>query len=118
MITNTIQIEEAMSQIIKDKSCLPLRLEDFLDTCPHPAWAINVCALNIDELLEQLRQELAQAATEELGSIIVYIQSATLTLAELARIESLLPHAPHFKKGLGYNPAIPGADFWLFAGPV
>lgn len=52
MITDTLQIEEAVSQIIKDNSCLPLRLEDFLDTCPHPAWAIHVCAQSIDELLE------------------------------------------------------------------
>ena len=118
MITDTLQIEEAVSQIIKDNSCLPLRLEDFLDTCPHPAWAIHVCAQSIDELLEQLQREFAQTDAEDLDSIILYIRTASLTLADLSRIERLLPRTPHFKKGLGYNPAVPGIDFWLFAGSV
>lgn len=118
MITDTLQIEEAISQIVKDNSFLPLRPEDFLSTYPHPAWAIHVCAHSIDELLEQLRQELAQTDTEELDGIVVYIQSTSLTMADLARLERLLPRAPHLKRGLGYNPATHGSDFWLFAWPV
>ena len=118
MITDTLLIEEAISQIVKDKSFLPLRPEDFWGTCSHPAWAIHACAQSIDELLGQLQQELSQTVTDNLGSVIVYIQSASLTVADLARLERLLPRAPYFKRGLGCNPAILGTDFWLFAWPV
>ena len=115
MITDTEQIQKEMLHIISDSSYIPIRTEDFTDICPNITWAIHICSQSIDVLVEQLNLELAQVGKKGLNGIIVYIRCASLTMADLSRINDIIPNALRFKRGLGFDPGGEHNEIWLFA---
>ena len=118
MITHTEQIQKEMLHIVSDSSYIPIRTEDFTDICPNITWAIHICSQSIDVLVEKLNLELAQVAKKSkkrLNGIIAYIRSASLTMADLSRINDTIPSALRFKEGLEFDPRGVDNEIWLFA---
>ena len=118
MITDTEQIQKEMLHIVSDSSYIPIRTEDFTDICPNITWAIHICSQNIDVLVEKLNFELTQVANKSkksLNGIIAYIRIASLTMADLSRINDTIPRPLRFKEGLEFDPRGVDNEIWLFA---
>ena len=135
LITDQKQIEEAISQIIGEESYVSLRRTDFDQLCPHPARALHVTAPTPALLLERLAHELAAGEGEVAGggepspdgegapnpaalgapsSVIAYLRCANIHMSDLERIDALLPHAPHFRRGLSFVPEDAENEVWVF----
>ena len=115
MTTDKELIGKAVSQIAGEAAYIRLRDEDFAHACPAPAWAIHVCGQSAGDVMARLEQELAQAGTGEPDGLVAYIRTASMTLAELTRIDGLLPHARRFRRGLAFLPDGSGTEVWIFA---
>ena len=48
------------------------------------------------------------------GGIIAYLRCANIRMSDLKRIDALLPHAPHFKRGISFVPEDGENEVWLF----
>ena len=119
MITDSRLIDEAIARITGKDACLPLSTDDFNEICPCPTIAIHVLAQNAGEAAEKIRHECEQSVKSELSSIMTYIRSTSLTMADLAMIDKALPRAPRFKKGLEHsNPDGGTLEIWIFAETV
>ena len=130
LITDQNQIAEAISQIIGEESYVSLRRTDFDQLCPHPACALHVTAPTPALLLERLEHELAavggdelspdgegapsQAALDAPSGVVAYLRCANLRMSDLERIDALLPHTPHFKRGLSFVPEDGENEVWVF----
>ena len=130
LITDQNQIAEAISQIIGEESYVSLRRRDFDQLCPHPACALHVTAPTPALLLERLEHELAavdgvepstaragapsQAALDAPSGVVAYLRCANLRMSDLERIDALLPHTPHFKRGLSFVPEDAENEVWAF----
>lgn len=115
MTTDKELIGKAVAQIAGEDAYIRLRDEDFAHACPAPAWAVHVRGQSPGDVMARLEQELAQADIGELEGIVAYIRTASMTLAELAGIDGLLPHARRFRRGLAFLPDGSGTDVWIFA---
>ena len=129
-ITDQKQIAEAISQIIGEESYVSLRQADFDQLCPHPARALHVTAPTPALLVERLEHELAavgevapstaregapsQAALDAPSGVVAYLRCANLRMSDLERIDALLPHTPHFKRGLSFVPEDAENEVWVF----
>ena len=130
LITDQNQIAEAISQIIGEESYVSLRQTDFDQLCPHHARALHVTAPTPVLLLERLEHELATVGGSSLtgrnapspareGSpigVIAYLRCANIRMSDLERIDALLPHAPHFKRGISFVPEDAENEVWVFVG--
>ena len=116
LITDQNQIAEAISQIIGEESYVSLRRTDFDQLCPHPACALHVTAPTPALLLERLEHELTAGGGVEPSSIIAHLRCANVRMSDLERIDALLPHAPHFKRGLSFVPEDGENEVWVFVG--
>ena len=130
LITDQNQIAEAISQIIGEESYVSLRRTDFDQFCPHPARALHVTASTPALLLERLEHELAevggvepstaragapsQAALDAPSGVVAYLRCANIRLSDLEKLDALLPHTPHFKRGLSFVPEDGENEVWLF----
>jgi hypothetical protein len=130
LITDQNQIAEAISQIIGEESYVSLRRTDFDQLCPHPSRALHVTAPTPALLLERLEHELAavggvepsparagapsQAALGAPSGVVAYLRCANLRMSDLERIDALLPHSPHFKRGLSFVPEDAENEVWTF----
>ena len=130
LITDQNQIAEAISQIIGEESYVSLRRKDFDQLCPHPACALHVTSPTPALLLERLVHELAavggvepstaragapsQAALDAPSGVVAYLRCANLRMSDLERIDALLPHSPHFKRGLSFVPEDGENEVWVF----
>lgn len=130
LITDQKQIAEAISQIIDEESYVSLHRTDFDQLCPHPARALHVTAPTPDLLLERLVHELAavggvepnparagapsQAALGAPSGVVAHLRCANLRMSDLERIDALLPHSPHFKRGLSFVPEDGENEVWVF----
>lgn len=130
LITDQNQIAEAISQIIGEESYVSLHRTDFDQLCPHPACALHVTASTPALLLERLVHELAaeggvepstaragapsQAALDAPSGVVAYLRCANLRMSDLERIDALLPHIPHFKRGLSFVPEDGENEVWVF----
>ena len=128
LITDQNQIAEAISQIIGEESYVSLRQADFDQLCPHPSRALHVTAPAL--LLERLAHELAavgeiepstaragapsQAALDAPSGVVAHLRCANLRMSDLERIDALLPHTPHFKRGLSFVPEDGENEVWVF----
>lgn len=108
-------IGRAVAQIAGEDALIPLREEDFAAACPAPAWAVHVGGVGAGDVLERLGRELAEAGAGEPEGLVAYVRTASMTLAELARIDALLPRARRFRKGIAFLPDGAGTDVWVFA---
>lgn len=117
MIMEPSQIQHEMARVLNDESYLQLKIEDFADICPNPTWGIHVHMRSIDALIVIVKicLELVRVGRKELRGIIVYIRGLSLTMGNLARIDSILPRAQRFKRGLGSKTNGPEAEIWIFA---
>ena len=116
LITDQNQIAEAIAQIIGEESYVSLRQTDFDQLCPHPARALHVTAPTPALLLERLEHELAAGGGVEPSSVIAYLRCANIRMSDLERIDALLPHTPHFKRGLSFVPEEAENEVWVFVG--
>jgi len=130
LITDQNQIAEAISQIIGEESYVSLRRTDFDQLCPHPACALHVTASTPALLLERLEHELAAVDGDELSpdgegapsqadldapsDVVAYLRCANLRMSDLERIDALLSHTPHFKRGLSFVPEDGENEVWAF----
>ena len=130
LITDQKQIAEAISQIIDEESYVSLHRTDFDQLCPHPARALHVTAPSPALLLERLEHELAevggvepstaragapsQAALDAPSGVVAYLRCANIRMSDLERIDALLPHTPHFKRGLSFVPEDGENEVWVF----
>ena len=130
LITDQNQIAEAISQIIGEECYVSLRRTDFDQLCPHPSRALHVTAPTPDLLVERLAHELAavggvepstaregapsQAALDAPSGVVAYLRCANIRMSDLERIDALLPHAPHFKRGLSFVPEDAENEVWVF----
>ena len=115
MTTDKEQIMKAIAQIAAEEAFIPLREEHFTEVCPNPAWAAHVSGRSAGEAVGRLGRELAQAGPGEPGGLIAYIRTDSMTLADLSRIDGMLPRAPRFRRGLALLPDGSGTDIWIFA---
>ena len=114
LITDQKQISEAISQIIGEESYVSLNRTDFDLLCPHPARALHVTAPTPALLLERLAHELATVGEVAPNGVIAYLRCANIRMSDLERIDALLPHAPHFKRGLSFVPEDGENEVWVF----
>ena len=130
LITDQKQIAEAISQIIDEESYVSLHRTDFDQLCPHPARALHVTAPSPALLLERLEHELAevggvepstaragapsQAALDAPSGVVAYLRCANIRLSDLEKLDALLPHTPHFKRGLSFVPEDGENEVWVF----
>ena len=130
LITDQNQIAEAIAQIIDEESYVSLHRTDFDQLCPHPARALHVTAPTPALLLERLEHELAevggvepstaragapsQAALDAPSGVVAYLRCANIRMSDLERIDALLPHTPHFKRGLSFVPEDGENEVWVF----
>lgn len=128
LITDQKQIAEAISQIIDEESYVSLCQTDFDQLCPHPARALHVTAPTPALLLERLEHELAdvggdavagggapsQAREGTPSGIIAYLRCANIRMSDLEKLDALLPHTPHFKRGLSFVPEDAENEVWVF----
>lgn len=116
MIIEPSQIKYEIARVVEDEDYLRLREQDFADICPNPTWGIHVSAQSIDALiiLSRICLEQVLVSKKELKGIIVYIRGSSLTMNDISKIDTMIPHARRFKMGLGYNSA-PEIDIWIFA---
>lgn len=128
LITDQKQIAEAISQIIGEESYVSLRQTDFDQLCPHPAYALHVTAPTPALLLERLEHELADVGGDAVAGggapsqarkgapvgIIAYLRCANIRMSDLEKLDALLPHTPHFKRGLSFVPEGGENEVWLF----
>ena len=119
MIIAPSQIQHEIAQVVEYEGYLPLREQDFEDICPNPTWGIHVSAQSVDALvvLSRICLEQVLVSKKDLIGIIVYIRSSSLTMNDISKIDTMIPHARRFKMGLGYNSA-PEIDIWFFAEEV
>ena len=116
LITDQNQIAEAIAQIIGEESYVSLHQTDFDQLCPHPARALHVTAPTPDLLLERLEHELAEVGEVAPSSVIAHLRCANIRMSDLERIDALLPHAPHFKRGISFVPEDAENEVWVFVG--
>ena len=117
MIIEPSQIQHEMARVLNDESYLQLKIEDFADICPNQTWGIHVHMRSIDALIVIVKicLELVRVGRKELRGIIIYIRGSSLTMGNLARIDSILPRAQRFKRGLGSKTNGPEVEIWIFA---
>ena len=114
LITDQKQIAEAIAQIIGEESYVSLRRTDFDQLCPHPACAIHVTAPTPALLLERLAHELATGGWVAPSGVITHLRCANIRMADLEKLDALLPRAPHFKRGLSFVPEDGENEVWVF----
>lgn len=118
LITNQKQIAEAISQIIGEESYVSLCRTDFDQLCPHPTRALHVTAPTPSLLLERLGWELTEVGCTEPSGIIAYLRCANIRMADLEKLDALLPHISHFKRGLSFVPEDAENEVWVFVDTV
>lgn len=116
LITDQNQIAEAIAQIIGEESYVTLRQADFDELCPHPTRALHVTAPTPALLLERLAHELAAGGGVEPSSVIAYLRCANIRMSDLEKLDALLPHTPHFRRGLSFVPEDGENEVWVFVG--
>lgn len=95
---------------------LPLSREVFDEICSMPAIAVNVVARSVNEAAILLKIELAQIQDKQLFSIVVFLQSVSMTMRDFEYIDTVLPSSERFKRCLSFtNPEYGEVNVWLFA---
>ena len=116
MITDRLQIQTAIYHVLAQEMYLPLTREVFDETCPTPTVAVNVVARSANEAVILLGIELAQINDLPLSGLVVFLQSGSMTMRDLERIDTVLPHCERFKRGISFTKPEGGdVEVWLFA---
>ena len=115
MITDSYQIEEAISGLLKEDFFIPLSRADFEKFCPGPTTAMHFVADSADDAATILSQDLAQTPAL-FPDIVMAVKSETLTVAELETLGKALPQTQRLKRGLIKGKPEGGMiEVWLFA---
>ena len=65
-------------------------------------------------LLERLAHELAAVGEVAPSSVIAHLRCANIRMADLEKLDALLPRAPHFKRGISFVPEDGENEVWVF----
>lgn len=109
-------IQATVERTLGEGTYLSLTREDFEQICPAPGKVIHVTAGDADEAVKLLRVEIDRAGISQPAGAIMLIQSTSLTMADLKKIDSAVPHADRFKRGLSFlKPDECEVEIWIFA---
>ena len=117
MIIGPDNIQCEIARVISDEGYFALRNQDFIEICPNPTWGIHVDMKNIEALIiiVKIYLELLRADKNELKGIIAYIRGSSLTMEDITRIDSIIPKAHRFRRGIGFKTDGQGIEIWIFA---
>lgn len=90
MITDKEQIRRAVEYVFEQGMYIPLPRDMFDDICPNPEYLIHVNGRSAAEAIRLLQIEAAIAARMDFAGMVLYLNSRSVTMAELDTINTIV----------------------------